>query len=193
MCGAKMVLGERFSASNFWDDVRRYGCTEASYLGAVLPILYKADPKPDDSDNPLRIMIGGGAPKDIHEPFKKRFGVSLMEGYALSEVGLPLMNTLKHNKPGSMGRPSRGFQIRIVDDNGLEVGPGVVGEILIRNNNPYSLHLEYYNDAERTVEAWRDLWFHTGDYGYYDSEGYYYFVDRKKDYIRRRGENISSH
>ena len=193
MCGAKMVLGERFSASNFWDDVRRYDCTEASYLGAVLPILYKADPKPNDSDNPLRIMIGGGAPKDIYEPFEKRFGVTLMEGYALSEVGLPLMNTLKHNKPGSMGRPSRGFQVKLVDDNSLEVGPDIVGEILIRNNSTYSLHLEYYNDAERTVEAWRDLWFHTGDYGYYDSDGYYYFVDRKKDYLRRRGENISSH
>jgi len=193
MCGAKMVLGERFSASNFWDDVRRYGCTEASYLGAILPILYKAEPKPDERENPLRVMIGGGAPRDILEPFEKRFGVTLIEGYGLSEVGLPIMNTVRRRKLGSMGRPSRGFQVRLVDDNGLEVGPNVVGEFLVRNDHPYSLHLEYYNDAEKTVEAWRDLWFHTGDYGYYDDEGYYYFVDRKKDYLRRRGENISSY
>jgi crotonobetaine/carnitine-CoA ligase len=193
MCGAKMVLGERFSASNFWDDVRRYGCTESSYLGGILPILYKAEPKPDDSNNPLRVMVGGGAPRDILGPFEKRFGITLIEGYGLSEVGLPLMNTLRRRKLGSMGRPSRGFQVRIVDGDGLEVGSDVVGEFLVRNNYSYSLLLEYYNDPERTIEAWRDLWFHTGDYGYYDAEGYYYFVDRKKDYLRRRGENISSH
>ena len=193
MCGAKMVLGERFSASNFWDDVRRHGCTASSYLGAVLPILYKAEPKPDDTDNPLKVMIGGGAPSDILESFEERFDVTLIEGYGLSEVGLPLMNTLRRRKLGSMGQPSRDSQVRLVNDDGFQVGPNVVGEILVRNNCPYSLLLGYCNDAERTVEAWRDLWFHTGDYGYYDAEGYYYFVDRKKDYLRRRGENISSH
>jgi carnitine-CoA ligase len=193
MCGGKMVLAELFSASNFWDDVRRYDCTVSSYLGATLPILYKAEPKPDDRDNPLRMMIGGGARKDIYKPFEGRFGVTLMEGYALSEVGLPIMNTLRRRKLGSLGWPSRGYQVIVADDTGVEVGPNVVGEFLVRNNSPYSLLLEYYNDAERTVEAWRNLWFHTGDYGYSDAEGYLYFFDRKKDYLRRRGENISSY
>jgi crotonobetaine/carnitine-CoA ligase len=193
MSGAKMVLVERFSASGFWDDVKRYGCTEFNYIGGILPILYKADPKPDDADNPLRVMMGGGAPKDLFEAIEKRFGVTLIEGYGTSESGLPLMNSLSHRKPGTVGRPSRGAQVKLVDDDGVEVGPNVAGEFLVRNNLPYSVLLEYYNDAERTVEAWRDLWFHAGDYGYYDEEGYYYFVDRKKDALRRRGENISSY
>jgi crotonobetaine/carnitine-CoA ligase len=193
MSGAKMVLSERFSASRFWDDVRKYGCTEFNYVGGILPILHKADPKPEDAVSPLRVMVGGGTPKDLFKSIEKRFGVTLIEGYGTSECGLPLLNSLRRKKRGTVGRPSRGAQVKLVDDAGVEVGPNQVGEFLIRNNLPYSLLLEYYHDAERTVEAWRDLWFHTGDYGYRDEEGYYYFVDRKKDALRRRGENISSY
>ena len=192
MSGARMVLAEKFSASRFWDHVKRYGCTEFNYIGGILPILYKADPKLDDADNPLRIMFGGGAPMDLFEAFEKRFGVTLIEGYGMSEIGLPLMNTVSERKVGTCGKPRPDYEVKVVDDYGIEVGPNTPGELLLRPKKPYSILLEYYNMPEKTVEAWQDLWYHTGDYLFQDEDGYFHFVDRKKDAIRRRGENISS-
>jgi crotonobetaine/carnitine-CoA ligase len=193
MSGGRMVLAERFSASRFWDDIKHYGCTEFNYIGGILPILFKADPKPDDADNPLRIMMGGGAPMDLFDAIEKRFGLTLIEGYGMSETGLPLMNTLKERKPGTCGKPYPDYEVKVVDDNGMEVGPNTPGELLMRPLKPYSMLLEYYKMPDKTVEACRDMWFHTGDYLYYDEEGYFHFVDRKKDALRRRGENISSY
>jgi crotonobetaine/carnitine-CoA ligase len=192
LSGAKMVLGEKFSASRFWEDVKRFNCTEFNYIGSIVPILYKAEPKPGDADNPLRIMFGAGAPVDIFEPFQKRFGVTLIEGYGMTEIGVPLVNTLKNNKPGTCGQIYPGYTLKVVDDNGLEVGPNIPRELLIRPSNPYCMMLEYYKMPEKTVEAWQNLWFYTGDYLYHDEKDYFYFVDRKKDALRRRGENISS-
>lgn len=193
MSGARMVLAEKFSASRFWDDIRRYGCTEFNYLGAIVPILYKAKPKSDDPDNPLRIMVGAAAPTDIFEDFERRFGVTLIEIYGMNEIGLPLMSNLRERKPGSCGKARRDYALKLVDDSGLEVGPNTTGEILARPLQPYRMMLEYYRMPDKTVESWRDLWFHTGDYAYYDEDGYFFFVDRKKDALRRRGENISSY
>ena len=193
LSGARMVLKERFSASQFWDDVRRYNCTEFNYIGGILPILFKADPKPDDADNPLRIMVGGGAPMDLFDAFEKRFGVTLLEGYGMSEIGIPLMNTIKERVPGTCGKPRPDYVVKVMDDNNMEVGPDTPGEVLIRPLKPYCIFLEYYEMPEKTVEACADLWFHTGDYLYYDENGYFHFVDRKKDALRRRGENISSY
>jgi crotonobetaine/carnitine-CoA ligase len=193
MSGARMVLAERFSASRFWDDIRHYGCTEFNYIGGILPILFKADPKPDDADNPLRIMMGAGAPMDLFNAIEKRFGVSLIEGYGMSEIGIPLMNTVTERKPGTCGKPWPDYEVKLVDHNGMEVGSNTPGEMLMRSVKPYSMFLEYYKMPEKTVEAWRDLWFHTGDYLSYDEDGYFHFVDRKKDALRRRGENISSY
>ena len=194
MSGARMVLSERFSASRFWDDIRHYKCTEFNYIGGILPILLKADPKPDDGDNPLRVMMGAGASKDIYEACEKRFNVKLLEGYGMSEIGLPIMNSLKDEaKEGSCGRPGPDDDVKVVDDRGMAVGPNTPGEVLVRIRKPYCMLLEYYKMPEKTVEAWGDLWFHTGDYLYYDEDGYFFFVDRKKDALRRRGENISSY
>lgn len=190
--GARMVLAERFSASRFWPDVRKYGCTEFNYIGGILPILLKADPRPDDADNPLRVMFGGGCPPHLFDEVEQRFGVTLLEGYGMSEIGLPLLNTMKERKPGTCGKASYGCQVKLVDDYGLEVGSGVPGELLMRGRDPYTMLLEYYKMPEKTVEAWRDLWFNTGDYLIMDEDGYFVFVDRKKDALRRRGENISS-
>ncbi|MBP7526331.1 MAG: AMP-binding protein [Syntrophorhabdaceae bacterium] len=192
LSGARMVLGEKFSASRFWDDVNKFKCTEFNYIGGIVPILYKADPKPGDANNSLRIMFGAGAPEEIFEPFQKRFAVTLVEGYGMTEIGIPLVNTLKDNKPGTCGRIYPGYSLRVVDDNGFEVGPNTPGELLIRPSKQYSMMLEYYKMPEKTVDAWQDLWFHTGDYLRYDDDGYFYFIDRKKDALRRRGENISS-
>jgi len=190
--GAQMVLARRFSASTFWDTVRRHGCTEFNYIGGIVSILLKAEPRADDADNPLRVMIGAGAPRDRFAEFERRFGVTLLEGYGMSEIGIPLNSTLEARRPGSCGRPHFGYQVRLVDDDGNEVGAGTPGELLVRPNRAHAMLREYYGMAQQTVEAWRDLWFHTGDYLQYDADGWYYFIDRKKDAIRRRGENISS-
>jgi crotonobetaine/carnitine-CoA ligase len=192
LSGARTALAERFSASRFWHDVNRYGCTEFNSLGSIVPILFKADPRPDDADNPLRLMVAAATPKDIFRPFEERFGLSLVEIYGMTEFGLPLMNNLHDRKPGACGRPRR-CAVKLVDDNEIPVGPNSVGELLVRPDGDYCMLLEYYNMPEKTVEAWRNLWFHSGDYFTFDDEGYYYFVDRKKDALRRRGENISSY
>ena len=192
MSGARMVLAERFSASRFWSDVKKYGCTEFNYIGGILPILLKAEPRPDDAENPLRVFFGGGCPPHLFKEVENRYGVKLLEGYGMSEIGLPLLNTLKECKPGTCGKPVYGCQVKLVDDYGREVSPGTPGELLIRNSKPFTMLLEYYKMPEKTVEAWKDLWFNTGDYLIMDDEGYFNFVDRKKDALRRRGENISS-
>jgi len=111
----------------------------------------------------------------------------------MSEIGIPLLNTPQASKPGTCGKVLPDYAVRLVDDNGAEVGPDTAGELLIRPLKPYCMLLEYYQMPEKTVEACRDMWFHTGDYLYYDKEGFFHFVDRKKDAIRRRGENISSY
>ena len=111
----------------------------------------------------------------------------------MSEIGLPLLNTMKFRKKGTCGKPVYGCQVKLVDDFGIEVKPGVPGELLLRNKEPFTMLLGYHNMPEKTVEAWRDLWFNTGDYLVSDQDGFFNFVDRKKDALRRRGENISSH
>jgi len=192
MSGARTVLTERFSASRFWDDVRQYRCTEFNSLGSIVPILYKAEPKPDDADNPLRLMVTAATPRDIFGAFEKRFGLAIVEIYGMTEFGLPLMCHLDDRKAGSCGKPRHG-EVRLVDDSHIPVGPNEVGELLFRPADDYCMLLEYYNMPEKTVDVWRNLWFHSGDYFTFDEEGYFYFVDRKKDALRRRGENISSY
>lgn len=193
MSGARMVLARRFSASAFWNDIDRYQCTEFNYIGGILAILMKADPKPDDADNSLRVMMGGGASVDLFETFEQRFGVTLVEGYGMSEIGIPLQNSIDDRKPGSCGVVQPDYEVRLVDDEGRDVGNNVPGECLIRPRQPGSMMLEYYRMPEKTVEAWQDLWFHTGDYLMRDDDDHYHFIDRKKDALRRLGENISSY
>lgn len=191
--GARMVLARRFSASAFWDEVRAHGCTAFNYIGGILPILWKAPPSADDATSGLRLMMGAGAPKDLFEPFEQRFGVRLVEGYGMSEIGIPLNNSIDHRRPGSCGRPLPQYEVKLVGDDGGDVPDDTPGELLIRPRTMNSMMLEYYRMPDKTVEAWQDLWFHTGDYLKRDADGYFYFVDRKKDALRRRGENISSY
>tara|TARA_R110001592_G_scaffold240929_2_gene501244 strand:- start:66698 stop:68269 length:1572 start_codon:yes stop_codon:yes gene_type:complete len=193
MSGARMVLGKRFSAGQFWSDIRDYGCTEFNYIGGIIPILLKAAPDARDADNPLRVMVGAGAPADLSATFEERFGVRLVEAYGMSEIGIPVSNSLTKRKLGSCGYQHPDYDILLLDDEGCEVGPNKPGELLVRPRKLGSMMLEYYRMPEQTIEAWQNLWFHTGDYLQRDEEGFFYFVDRKKDALRRRGENISSY
>lgn len=192
LAGTRMVLGERFSARTFWDEVRRHGCTEFNYIGSILAILLKAEPRADDADNPLRLLFGAGATPEVHEVFERRFRARLVEGYGMSEIGLALVSTLDDPRPGSCGKPHPDCEVMLVDEEGAPVGDDTPGELLVRPRRPWSMLLEYYGMPEKTVEAWQGLWFHTGDTLVRDADGFYRFLDRKKDAIRRRGENISS-
>jgi crotonobetaine/carnitine-CoA ligase len=189
---AEMVLSDKFSASRFWDDIRKYKATQFNYLGAVIPILNKQPEKPDDHDNPVRIAFGAGCPQNVMDQFEKRFGATCMEGFGMSEIGIAIHVTLDDRKPGSCGKVLDPYEIKLVDDYDNEVPIGEPGEILFRPKEPFTMMLGYYNMPEKTLESYQNLWFHTGDLARRDADGYYYFVDRKKDSLRRRGENISS-
>ncbi len=193
LSGARMVLAKRFSASSFWDDIRKYGCTEFNYIGGILPILLKAEPSPEDKNNPLRVMVGAGAPKDLSAEFEQRFDLKLVEGYGMSEIGIPITNYLRQRKLGSCGFQHSDYDIVLMTDDGREAEANEPGELLIRPKTFNGMMLEYYRMPEKTVEAWANLWFHTGDYLMRDEDGCFYFLDRKKDALRRRGENISSY
>ncbi|MCL2335919.1 MAG: AMP-binding protein [Firmicutes bacterium] len=193
LTGARMVLTRRFSASRHWDDIKRYHCTYSTAGGAVLPILQLAEPKPDDADNPLKVIFGGPSSARFCAEFEPRFGLKTTEFYGSTEVGAPTMNSLAYRKAGSCGKIHPDYLVKIVDEDGVEVGVNMPGEVLVRPLKPFTMMLGYYKMPEQTNEAWKDLWFHTGDNARLDEEGYLHFVDRKKDALRRRGENVSSY
>lgn len=193
LSGAKMVLAKRFSASSFWSDIRHYGCTEFNYIGGILPILLKAEPSAEDRNNSLRVMVGAGAPKDLSAEFEQRFDLKLVEAYGMSEIGIPITNFINHRKLGSCGYQHPDYDVILMTDEGKKAEVNQPGELLIRPKKFNGMMLEYYRMPEKTIEAWSNLWFHTGDYLMQDEDGCFYFLDRKKDALRRRGENISSY
>ncbi len=190
--GARMVLKKKFSASSHWDDIKRYGCTHSTAFGATNSILLLADPKPDDADNPLKVILGGPASEKLYQEFEARFGAKILEFYGSTELGAPTRNKISYCKPGTCGKRHPDYAIKIVDEDGVDVGVNTPGEVLARPLKQSMMMLEYYKMPEKTVEAWGDLWFHTGDCGFFDEDGFLHFSDRKKDSLRRRGENISS-
>ncbi len=187
------ALAKRFSASKFWEQIRRYNCTIVHYLGSLAQILFQQPERPDDADHPAEKMVGGGAPRDLWEKFEKRFGVTFLEGYGLTEGAcITTWNPLGKIKVGSIGLPVAHQRVEVVNENDEILPPFARGEIVIRPEAPYSMMLEYYKKPEATLKAFRNLWFHTGDMAYKDEEGYIYFAGRKSQFIRRRGENISA-
>lgn len=191
--GIPVSIDTRFSVSRFWSWIERSQATVSNLLGAMLTLLAKVPERPGEADNTLRIIPAAPIPEPLHRPFEERFGLRLIEGYGLSETGtIACINPLDDMRAGTIGLPLEYNELRIVDEQGAEVGPGTPGEIVTRTRIPYSYMLEYFRDPEKTAEAMRDGWFHTGDLGKRREDGYYVFLDRLKDTIRRRGENISS-
>jgi carnitine-CoA ligase len=188
----QMVLSDKFSASRFWGEIKKCQATQFNYLGAVIPILEKQPEKPDDIDNTVKIAFGAGCPQAVMDRFEKRFGCKCMEGFGMTEIGIPVHTTLYDRRPGSCGKPLPIYEIKLVDDEDNEVPPGVPGEIIFRPKEPFTMMLGYYNMPDKTLETYQNLWFHSGDLAKKDEDGYMYFEDRKKDSLRRRGENISS-
>ena len=191
-CGGSIVMDQRFPVSTFWEMARDKGITAFNYMGALLMMLHKQPPRPDDADNPIRIAFGAPCPVEIWEDFERRFGVALVEVYGMTEAPMGCENRLDNRKIGSAGRESMTYEVRIVDEYDEPVEPNTPGEIALRPKHSWALFTEYYKRPEDTVEAWRNLWFHTGDRGRMDEDGFVFFLDRMKDSIRRRGENIST-
>jgi len=192
IANASVIVAPRFSASRFWDDVREHQATAFSYVGAVLPILLRQPEQPNDKDVPARKCFGGGAPKDVYEEVSRRFGMEVLELYGMSETGTwNTMNRPGKGKAGTVGQVRDGFAVSIFDDKDNELPIGEVGEIAIRPMKPHIMFDGYYKLPEETVRCSTNWWFHTGDLGKVDVDGYYYFCGRKKESIRRGGENIT--
>ena len=184
-----VVIRERLSTSAFWDDVRRFGCTHAHLLGLGNYLMAQPE-RPDDADNPLRRVLMNPVIADYRE-FERRFGVVISTGWGMTEIGFPLAGADLPNFR-TCGTLSPLYDVRIVDDAGRDAPEGEVGQLIIRPHRPWLLLTEYLGKPEATAEAWRDGWFYTGDALRRDADGYYYFVDRVADYLRVRGNNVSS-
>jgi crotonobetaine/carnitine-CoA ligase len=192
LLGTKTVIYERFSASRFWDWIRNANATVFNSLGAIANFIYNQPQKADDGDNPVRVCAAYPMPPAIYEDFEKRYNLKVVEGYGLTELAIITYNPYDKPKIGTCGKETSSFEVRIVDENDFPVPPGTVGEIVARGRVPWATALGYYNMPEKTVELFRNYYTHTGDAGRMDEDGYLYFVDRIKDYIRVRAENISS-
>ena len=192
LADAKAVIVERFSASRLWDDCRRWECTEANYIGGIIPILLKQEEQENDADNPVRLMVGAAAPQDEWHAFQERFNTKILEVYGMTECYCCLVSPYDEPRAGACGKTITGWDVRIVDDDDNECEPGSLGEFIARSNKMFVGTTGYYNKPEATLELFENGWIHTGDLGRMDEDGYFFFVDRKKQAIRRRGENISS-
>jgi crotonobetaine/carnitine-CoA ligase len=193
--GLPFALDAEFSVARFWERCRHYGATQIFTLGAMHMFLWQAPERPDDADNPVRHATMIPFPDPLIDPFKRRFGLrTIDQGYGQSEVmGVcHRVDDGRPKKPGSLGGVLPGIEVRLLDDDDREVAPGEVGEFAVRPTEPNVLFSGYFHDDAATVRAWRNLWYHTGDLGRRDEDGDYFFVDRKADFIRYKGRNVSS-
>jgi crotonobetaine/carnitine-CoA ligase len=195
VAGASVYCVERFSPTRWIDEVRSSGATIAGLVGVLGELIYRTAPRADDGANSLRAVFTAAIPEELATGFARRFGVELVQGYGQTECNMVTYSSREDPLTiGCVGRPlDRYFDVRIVDpetDEPLAIGE--LGEIVIRPKEPGCFMQGYYRMPGKTAEAWRNLWLHTGDAGRFDSAGRLFFVDRIKDRIRRRGENISA-
>ena len=196
--GATLVIVDRFSASRFWEQVREAKATVVNFIGMMMPVLAKNDVQPNDADNTVRLFYGSPSfPPEFLAEFQERFATDIIVGFGMTETCYGTIEAIREDRrSGSSGRgrqhPDSRFEntIRIADaETGIHVGPNTTGEITIKNP---AVMPGYWRNDEQNRETLRDGWLYTGDLGWLDDDGFLYFVDRKKDIIRRRGENISS-
>ncbi len=188
MVGAEYVLAPHFSVTRFWQDVTECKASVAHTIFTLPAMLKGRPPGPYDKAHRLRAMYNG----NYDQEFEVRFNVRVCEAYGLTEVGLTHYTRFaQERRPGSCGKTHEDWEARVVDSQGLEVQVNQIGEIVVRPRLPSIMMNGYVNKSDETVRVSRDLWFHTGDFGRCDSDGFFYFISRHKDRIRRRGENVS--
>lgn len=190
--GARVAVARRFSASRFWQEAAEVGATQIALLGTMLHMLIAQ--APSDADRAHRVRIGNSVPcpLDVMIAFERRFGVHLLETYGLTETKRILSNRHYHRRLGAAGYPTPSSIVEIHDENGWRVPAGVVGEMVYRPKEPGILTLGYLNKPEATLAMLRNGWWCTGDLAWQDTDGFVYFSGRKKDALRRRGENVSA-
>ncbi|MFC4001247.1 AMP-binding protein [Prauserella oleivorans] len=197
VAGARAIVRSRFSASRWIDQIRESRATVTNFIGVMMDFLSKQPPRPDDADNVLRCVFAAPTAASLVDEFKSRYGIeAFVEVFGLTETSAPILSPYGEARPaGAAGLAAdEWFDVRLVDpETDEDVAVGEVGELVVRPRVPWICSMGYFNMPDRTVEAWRNLWFHTGDALRQDADGWFYFVDRFKDALRRRGENISSY
>ena len=189
--GGSAVVTDGFSPERFWETIDRHHITGTCLVGAMTPFLLKQPASEQDQQHALRTVITVPWNEDSLR-VAKRFNLQMYTAFNMTETATPIVSDANPSKSGTCGRPRPGVEARIVDENDCEVAVGETGELILRTERPWEMSQGYYKDATATATAWRNGWFHTGDAFKRDNAGNYYFVDRIKDTIRRRGENISS-
>lgn len=190
--GGSIGVVSHFRTEAFWDQVRELEITSAFLLGAMATFLLKQPPSPGDRNHRLRMVfivpLGQSG-----KPFRERFGVDFFTLFNMTEICTPLISRANPDKDNICGRQRAGVEVRLVDEHDCIVEDGKVGQLILRTEAPWALNHGYNANPQATADAWRNGWFHTGDAFFRDTDGDYHFVDRLKDAIRRRGENISSY
>lgn len=190
--GTRTTIVESFSASRFWDQARACGATATNMLGAMGVILMRAPESASDTDNQIRVcqcipMVPDKA------AFERRFGMTLVTGYGQTETSFVTLDTADESRPDSCGRAHPDWDVAIVDEHDIPVASGTIGEIVARPKKSWSMFSGYYQNDAKTVQTLRNLWYHSGDAGMVDEDGWFYFKHRMNEAIRRRGENISAY
>ena len=191
--GGTVALSRRFSASRFWDEISQYGATTFNALGSMIPILMKQPPRPEERNHRVRMVLSAACPAKMWEPFEKRFGVTIYEGYGAVDGGGGSIMNLGTAPKGSLGKPlTKGRDYRVVDDSGKDVPVGEPGE-LIYCVGKGKKKVEYYKNPHASNEKVKDGWLYTGDLVKQDEQGFFYFVGRKTESMRVGGENVSAY
>lgn len=188
--GLRAVFSRRFTKSRLWDVCRRHGATQLSLVGGMATAIYSEPPRPDDADNPVRLVVSGGMPPAVWQPFEERFGVRILEFYGANDGGGMAYNPPGSGPVGSFGKPVATYDMRILDDDGRECPPGVVGEICCRLADGTAAEVEYFDDPGASAAKVRGGWNRSGDMGHTDTEGWFYFDFRKGGGLRRNGDFV---
>ncbi|MCG7632721.1 MULTISPECIES: ATP-dependent acyl-CoA ligase [Gordonia] len=192
VAGATIVVGRRFSARRFWSELSDSDATVTYLLGAMINILWSREPQSRDREHNVNRALSPATPAGLADPFFDRFGIRLVDGFGSTETNSVLTSAPDMPRPGYIGQVQPDFEAVVVDEHDSPVPDGTPGELLLRPRVPYAFATGYHGMSDKTTETWRNLWFHTGDRVVREPDGWFRFVDRMKDVIRRRGENISS-
>jgi carnitine-CoA ligase len=191
LSGAEFVTSGGFTASGFWREVRDCGATQTALLGSMMPLLVAREPGPQDQEHRVRVAYCAPLPEDLPR-FEQRFGLKCASTYGLTDANILTVRPADESGVRSCGVASPDWELALVDDADQPVAAGAIGELVGRPRRPFITSSGYWRKPEASAELWRNLWCHSGDLLRQDAEGRYHFVDRKKDAIRKGGENISS-
>ncbi len=190
--GCKVVLARKFSASRFWDEIRKYNVTAFNTIGAMIPILMKQPPKENDHVNSVRFTLSAACPVDDWEKFEKRFGIKIYEAYGSVDGGGKSIMNLGNAPVGSIGKPALNTVYRLVDNEGKDVPDGTPGQLIFESKGKKK-SVEYFKNEKASNDKLRNGWIYTGDLVRRDKNGYLYFVGRNAEFMRIKGENVSAY